>query len=53
MKRHVFSAILFIMGVLVAVLGLLAGVTTTSGLKFVVLGAACVVTGIIFYRRGK
>jgi len=49
-NRHLISYIFFILGVvLVLALGLAAGNWTTG----VLLGLACVITGLIFYRRGK
>jgi hypothetical protein len=48
--RHIISYILFVLGIVILLgLGLGAGRWSTG----VLLGLACLIIGVIFYRRGK
>jgi hypothetical protein len=49
-NRHLLSYLLFILGIVLLLgLGLAAGQLTTG----VLLGLACMIGGLILYRRGK
>lgn len=49
-NRRIVSIVLFVLAVILVLAGIVSAEFTAAG---ILLGLACAIVGIIFYRRGK